>query len=168
MAESIHEQIAAAIETSLSGIQGDSGVMWWFTPGLVVRVLWFDEALLDSSILGPTYAIRPGEETHTEETTQQIHAEMDVFILLAVPFNTPERIAAPVNPSRWTVVNRMVRDVLRKLLVDVQLVTSAVTSGSVENIFATPVIVDRDRFVDGWAIAEIHFRVSYSYVGGVP
>ena len=165
MAESIHEQIAAAIQTSLQGIQGDSGTTYWYTPGLVGKTLWFDEGLLDSSMAGPTYAIRPGEETHTEQTTGEVNAEMDVFILLALPFNTPERLAAPVNPSRWTVINRMVRDVLRKLLVDVQLVS---VGGAVDNVFSTPVIVDRDRFVEGWAIAEIHFRVSYRYSGNTP
>ena len=169
MAESNHELIAEAVRSSLAAINGDSGLTYWFTPGAVVRTLWFEEtgpnSVLDSSITGPIYAIRPGEEDHTEGTTQEIDAAMDLFILVAAPFGTPDSPFEPANPSRWTVINRMVRDVLRKLLQDVQLLS---IGGAVENVMATPTIVDRDRFVEGWAIAEIHLRISYSYVGGVP
>jgi len=38
----------------------------------------------------------------------------------------------------------------------------------VSNIFASPVVVDRDRFVEGWAVAEIHFSASYRYLNGTP
>jgi hypothetical protein len=170
VAESIHEQIAAAIQTSLAAIVSDGGTTYWYTPGAVVRTLWFSDEegdlnLLQEEIGGAIYAIRPGDETHEEGTTGQMRAEADIFILVAMPFTDPETPFANAVPSRWTVVNRMVRDVLRKLLVDVRLLSAG---GAVENIFASPVIVDRDRFVEGWAIAEIQMQVSYHYALGVP
>ena len=159
----------AAIQTSLAAIVADGGATYWYTP-TVVRTLWFSDEegdlnLLQEEIGGPIYAIRPGDEIHNEGATGGMYVEADVFVLVATPFTDPETPFVPAVPSRWTVVNRMVRDVLRKLLVDVRLIS---VGGAVDNIFAAPVIVDRDRFVEGWAIAEIQLQVSYRYLGGVP
>lgn len=165
MAESVHEQIAAAIQTSLGGIVGDAGATYWSTPGLVARDNWEDPdraaKILDSTIVGPIYTIRPGEEDHEESVGQVVNAKMDVYILVASVFSTVD----PATPSRATVVNRMVRDVLRKLLADVMLLS---VGGAVDNVFDGPVIVDRERWYPGWVVAEIHFRTAYRYVGGVP
>lgn len=169
MAESVHEQLAAAIKTSLAAIVGDAGTTYWYTPGAVARSSWSedDTPLLDPSVVGPIYAVRPGEERHTEDVGEVVNVLADIHILLVSRFETPEAPLTPATPSRATVVNRMVRDVLRKLLADVQLGAFSV-GGLVENIFAEPVIVDRDRFVAGWAIAEIVFASAYRYVGGAP
>jgi hypothetical protein len=169
MAESIHEQLAAAVQASLAAIAGDAGATYWYTPGAVVRTLWFDEDgpnnVLDASISGPIYAVRPGDEQHEEKVTQSTDAEADLFILVAKVFRDSDSPFKPASPSRWTVINRMVRDVLRKLLQDPQLLS---VGGAVDNIFVVPGIVYRDRWVDGWAIAEIHLRIGYRYLGGVP
>jgi hypothetical protein len=93
---------------------------------------------------------------------------MDVFILCLQPYRQSDMPFKPGSPSRWTVVNRGIRDVLRKLLTDVQLLSVGGADHPVENVFATPVIVDRDRWLEGWAAAEIHFRVSYTYADGTP
>lgn len=167
--ESIHEQIAAALKSSLQGIVGDGGVTYWYTPGVVVRVPFFEETgpygLLDSSISGPIYAIRPGEESHEEQVTQNTDAEMEVFILMLQRFTETESAFTLASVPRWTMVNRMVRDVLRKLLQDVQLLS---VGGAVDNIMALPGLVDRDRWIDGWAVAELQLRIGYRYAGGVP
>jgi hypothetical protein len=167
MAESVHEQVAAAVQASLAAIVSDNGATYWYTP-TVVRTLWFvEEDLLKASVGTPIYAIRPGDETHTEESAQRTDGLMDLYVLVASPFTESETPFAPAasGVTRWTMVNRMVRDVLRKLLTDVQLLSAG---GAVTNIFGGPVIVDRDRYVDGWAIAELHFPVSYRYLNGTP
>jgi len=167
MAESIHEQIVVALRSSLAAITSDGGTTYWYTPAAVVRTLWFapDEAVLKPGLGGPIYAIRPGEETHEEGTTGSSKGFMDLFVLVATPYTDSDTPHNPATVMRWTVVNRMVRDVLRKMLVDVQLVSAG---GAVENVFANPVTVDRDRFVEGWAIAEIHFTIVYAYRNSTP
>lgn len=165
MAESIHEQIVAAIETSLEGIVGDGGDTYWYTPGAVTRVTWDEERLLDSSIDGPIYALRPGEETHAESTTGEMEALAEIHVLVATTFESAETPLEPADTSRATVVNRMVRDVLRKLLTDVQITS---IGGAVDNVFDGSVVIDRDRYVAGWALAEIIFTIKYRYAGGVP
>ena len=167
--ESLHEQIAEAIRASLEEISGSDGNPYWNTTAAAVRVLWVEKELLESALgTGPIYAVWPGEEEHVEGATGaplgagRIDAEMDVFVLCLQSYKQTDHAFAPGDPTRWNMGNRMVRDVLRKLLADVQL------SGLVENVFATPVIIDRDRWIDGWAVVEIHFRVAYSYTGGVP
>lgn len=163
--ESLHDQIIEAIVTSLSGIAGVAG-----TPGAVVGVDAFIDQLLDASFAGPIYAVRPGEEEHSEGETgnsiMRVEAGMDVFILCLQAYADDLNPYKQRDPPRRRVVDRMVKDVLQKLLTDVQLL--GVAGGAVNNIFETPVIVDRDRFVPGWAVAEIHFRVSYSYANGTP
>lgn len=169
MAESISDQVIDAIVASLTAISGDSGTTYWETPGAVIAVDFPLETLLDPSISGPIYAVQAGAEEHVEGETGtvvgavEVELPLTIFCLQSFPDDLlPFRQR---DPRRGKVVNRMVRDVLRKLLVDVQLLS---VGGAVENVFAKPVIVDRDIYLPNWAAAEIHFRVSYIYRNGTP
>jgi hypothetical protein len=157
-AESIHDQIAAAVVAALDGIA--AGATYHVTPDAVVGCDFFDDALLNAG-KRTIYAVRAtGEEFHREDTSSDgMAATMQAFVLLLQqyggtldPFNQPQL-------TRRRVVDRMVRDVLGKLLEDVQL------GGLVENVFAEPARVDREREVDGWAVAEIQLVIAYAYSG---
>lgn len=174
MAESIHDQIIDAIVSSLRAITGDGGTTYWFSPVAVVPVDFFLPSLLDATLSKeqPIYAVRPGVEEHVEgetgDSVGRVAATMEVFIVCLLSFPGPVEADNPFAPpalSRRRAVNRMVRDVLRKLLVDVRLISAG---GAVNNVFDSPVLVDRDRAIDNWAMAEINFRVSYTYDGGTP
>lgn len=169
MAESIHEQLSAALETSLGQIVGDGGATYWETPGAVTRSAWGDEdeSLLNALIEGPIYAIRPGEEIHSESDPGTAIALAPFAILLAHKYDFTETAFEVPALRRMTLVNRMVRDVLRKLLADVKLGAFS-QGGLVENVFQGDVIVDRNKYAVGWALAEIAFVSKYRYFGGVP
>jgi len=164
VAESIHDQIITAIVDSLTGIAGVAG-----SPGAVVAVDSFEDTLLDSSFAGPIYAVKAGDEEHSEGDTGdiigQVNAGMDVHIMCLQTYPDDLNPFRQKDPPRRRVVDRMVKDVLAKLLVDVRLLS---VGGAVNNIFAEPAMVYRDRYVAGWAVAEIQFRVSYSYTNGTP
>lgn len=157
MAESIHEQIAASLQVSLAAIVSDDGL----SPR-VGRVVFFEDHDLDTS-LDYIILMRPGDEHHVEESTQEIRGEMEVFLFLARKFTPATEIVWSVDaPSRWTVADRMVQDVLKAIFNNVTL------SGLVNNLVNDSFMVDRARFMDKWACAEVRFVVNYSWQKGAP
>lgn len=168
MAESIHNQIAEALKTRLEAIVADEGVSYWYTPKRVVRCMAYDRLLADKSV-GSVYAIRAGQEQHAEKSTGSaatggmMQAEAEFFLELL-----RETKAASDNPfgadesTKAIEQDRMVRDVLRALLLDVTL------GGLAENIVATSLIVGRDVEIPGWAVAEVRFVVAYTYAARTP
>lgn len=163
MAESLHTQVVAGLKTSLAGIVANGGVSYHYTPAAVASVLWWDEEeQFDETLGGPIYLIRPGEERVLEADPQVTKFLAEIFILLAQPFTTPDTAHEPAAIPRAVVQDRMIRDVLRKLLADPQLVS---VGGAVENVIADELVVDRDRWVEGWAVAELRTVVQYRSTG---
>lgn len=164
MSESIHEQIAAALETSLAAIVGDRGATYWYTPTVVKRVTFFPE----EQDLDPTcdviYLLRPGDEDIVEEETSAgCRGQMELFLVVAKLYKVPtENPFKEEAPTRWTVVNRLVRDAVRCLLSDVTV------GGLVINVLTTSLSVDRDRYLPTWAIAELRFVVEYPFLASAP
>ena len=168
MAESKHNQIAAALKARFEGIVGDSGTTYWYTPAKVARVQSYDRLLADPTV-GMVYALRAGEERHREESTGAaatggiLAAEAEFFVLLLRP-----TAAADDNPfgadasTKALEQDRMVRDFLRALFLDVTL------GGLASNIADGSLIVDRDVEVEGWAVAEARFTVLYTYPARTP
>lgn len=154
--ESRHEQIAAALKATLAAIVAD-GANYWYTPTQVQRTVIFEDAWLDSS-LDYIILIRPGEERHVEAGTRTVDGYMEIFLLVLKRF-TPatENPYTEDAPTRWTVVDRCTRDILKKLLVDVSLGDLAI------NLFGEGCIVDRERFIEGWAVQETRFSIYYHY-----
>ena len=168
MAESKHHQIAEALKARFTAIVTDGGTTYWYTPAKVVRVQAWDRLIADPSV-EQVYALRAGEERHTEESTGDaasgggVKAEAEFFVLLLRP-----SLAADENPfgadasTKPTEQDRMVRDFLRALWLDVTL------GGLVENVVDGSLVIDRDVDVEGWAVAEARFTVVYSYLSRTP
>ena len=165
MAESIAEQIAAALQTSLAAIVGDGGATYWYTPSVVLRVSFFPQGFMFEPAAGPVqYVLSPGGEDIIEERTSQGAAAehefvLQVAMLLDAPTENPYIEATPI---RATVVNRLVRDAVRKLLSDVVL------GGLVGNVVTTSLAIDREQYDPRWAMAQIRFTVSYPFQGPTP
>jgi hypothetical protein len=159
VAESLHDQIGAALEAALRGIA--AGATYHYTPDAVLGIEWYD-GLLNSG-LRTIYAVRiTGDETHAEESSNEgMRAVAEVFILLLQKYEaTLDPFDQPVL-TRRRVVDRMVQDAITALLQDVQL------GGLVENVFGEPAIVERERWTElaGWAVAEIRLGIAYTYSG---
>jgi hypothetical protein len=162
MSESLHYQIAEALKARLASIVGDNGATYWYTPDRVVRVQSYDRALADTS-LGMIYAIVAGEEQHREEATQVIAAEAEFIVLMLRPTQAADDAPFGVDEStKAREQDRMVRDFLKALWSDVTL------GGLANNVVDGSLIVDRAVDVDGWAVVEARFAVSYSYPSGAP
>jgi hypothetical protein len=160
VAESKHEQIAAALKTLFEGIVDDAGATYWYAPDLVARVtFWPDEQGLDRNYQ-TVYLLRPGDETITEEgTSGWAGAEAEFFVIVARQHNAPtESPILEQEPTRWQVANRLIRDAVRRLLSDVTL------GGLTRNVALGSLVIDRDRYLPNWAIAELRFVVSYDFV----
>lgn len=165
MAESILEQALETLQDNLEAINGDDGTTYWYTPDAVWVVPFFEDRHLDDSVGDPAHIIliRPDIEYHEEYATQTARGTCDVFILLARKFEPSTELPPDADiPTRSTVVNRMVRDVMRVLWADPQL------DGLVENVSAEPITVDREREVEGWAMAEIRIQLRYPYYRSTP
>lgn len=165
MAESVAEQIAAALKTTLAAITSDAGATYWYTPTSVLRVAFFPT----NWVLAPdpgavVYVLSPGGEEVSEETTSQGCASEHEFVLQVAKLldAATENPYLEGTPTRWTVVNRLVRDALRCLFVDVTL------AGLVRNISVSSVSVDREQYDPRWAMAQLRFTVSYSFPGSTP
>jgi hypothetical protein len=159
--ESIHEQVAAALKTNLAAITAD-GTNYNYTPDKVYRVSFFEDRFLDPGY-NHIILIRPGDETHEEYATQTAKANAEFFILIAYRFKqSTENPALADTPTRWTNIDRAIRDVLKKLWSDPQL------GGLAINVAAETLDVSRDVSVEGWALAELRTVVSYIYTKGLP
>lgn len=168
MAESKHNQIADALKARLVAITGDGGTTYWYTPAVVARVQAYDRLLADPTV-GMVYALRAGSEEHLEESTGDavsgggMAATAEWFVLMLRP-----TAAADDNPfgadasTKAIEQDRMIRDFLRALLLDVTL------GGLAYNVVSGSLVVDRDMEVEGWAIAEARFRVAYGYRARTP
>ena len=165
MAESIAEQIAEALVSSLSGIVGDNGAAYWYTPDTVVRVSYFPNQWLPAPEVGRVqYVLSPGSESVIEETTSngaKAEAEFILqlcYLLDAATENPYEQIAL----TRWTVVNRMVRDAVKRLLSNVTL------TGLVGNVVSDSISIDREQYSPRWAMAQLRFTVEYPFQADTP
>jgi hypothetical protein len=157
MAESVHEQIAAELQTKFAAILSDDGTAYWYTPDSVKRVAFFpDSTALDTS-QEVIYLLRPGDEQITEEETGGgCRGEAEFFLVVARQHQAPtENPWLEEAPTRWTVANRLVRDAIRALLADVTLGTLVV------NVVADSVSID-------WALAELRFVVEYQFQAATP
>lgn len=163
MPESKHELIADGIRQLLASIESDHGVNFWYEPDAVLRVTFFEDSWLDSSIgRGYLIFIRPGEEIHTEETAGEIRAEMEIFLLIARKNGrATENPFTESSPTRWLELNRAVRDILKKLW---SWSSSSYFSGTgIENISADGILIDRTQEAGGWVLGQIRLRPVYSY-----
>lgn len=168
MAESKHGQIAEALKSRLGAIAADGGATYWYTPDRVVRVQAYDRMLADPTV-GMVYAIRAGQEQHAEESTGDatsggvVAAEAEFFVLMVRPTQATDDNPFGADESTKAIEqDRMVRDFLRALLLDVTL------GGLAHNVVLGSLIVDRDVAVEGWAVAEARFVVRYSYPARTP
>ena len=174
MAESKHNQIAEAIKARLEGIVGNDGATYWYTPAAVVRVQSYDRLLIDPSVMLPEdakaiYALRAGEERHREESTGDatsggiVAAEAEFFVLMyRLTAGSDDKPYGPDGSTKALEQNRMVRDFLRALWLDVTL------GGLATNIVDGSLLVDRDTDVEKWAVAEARFTVAYTYAARTP
>lgn len=164
MAESVHEQIAAALVASFEAITADGGTTYWETPSTVRRVAFFPEEQDLGREYDVIYLLRPGDENVVEEgTSGMCKAEAEFFLVVAKQHNVPtENPWLEATPTRWTVANRLVRDALRKLLADVTL------AGLVVNVVADSISIDRDRYLPNWVLAELRFVVEYPFQAATP
>lgn len=162
-------QVLQRVQTDLAAILADGGASYWYTPAAVhVVKTWDDERLWDPS-RQVIYAVRREARHHEEESTGSnatggyMAAAVDIHILVSQVF-TP---SAPTDtPDEVLVVERMERDVLRKLLFeDVKL------GGLVNNIALAGEGID-DTVIEnapaGWACGEITFRAGYTYPAVAP
>lgn len=160
MAESRHEQIAVALRDHLAGIIADGGANFWYTPAAVGRCLAWDDSFLDAS-LDYMLFLKPGLETHREEATKQVRAEAEMLVLIARKVApVTERPFVEEEPSRWTIVDRCVRDVLKKLW---DWTSNEDLATLIINIATEGVVVNRDDTAAGWALGELRFVVDYQY-----
>ena len=166
--ESKHNQIAQALIDRFAAIVTDGGTTYWYTPARVVRVQAYDRLLADPTV-GLVYAIRAGDERHREESTGdattggRMEATAEFFVLLLRPTEAAD--ADPFGADAGTKAieqDRMVRDFLRALFLDVTL------GGLASNIAAGSLVVDRDTDVEGWAVAEARFSAVYTYPARTP
>jgi hypothetical protein len=162
--ESVHEQIAAALQASLEGVLSDGGTTYWYTPDSVRRVAFFPDATALDTSMDVIYLLRPGVEDITEEGTGgACQGQAEFFLVVAKQHNVPtENPWLETEPTRWTVANRLIRDALRKLLADPTI------GGAAINVVADSISVDRDRFLQNWALAEIRFAVVYAFQAATP
>lgn len=165
MAESIAEQVAAALKTALAGIVGDGGTTYWYTPDKVVRVSFFpDQFALDPAQGDVIYILSPGSEELSEAATGRLCRSEHEFVLQVARQHrvATENPYIEGTPTRWTVVNRLVRDAFKKLTQDVQV------GGIAVNVNTDGMSVDREQYTDGWAMAQIRFTVTFDFVGDTP
>jgi len=165
VSESIVEQILAKIKTELEAISGDSGTTYWYTPGKVARVDYFDSKMVIKEGYGnPLYLVRDtGDEDENPEfaTMGGMASDMDIYIMCAYKDDRGNKDPFTADTLSGTIRNRMLRDIQKKMESDVTRGSLAIDTSrfSKRRDFAEP---------QGWILAEIQFVVTYTYTRGTP
>lgn len=159
--ESIVEQILANVKTQLAAIR--EGNDYHYTP-TVERVDDYTMANLDSSAGEVIYLVRDtGDERAASDPAEfgENAREFDIFVLAAYKDTrdgtNPYTASAPIS---GTIRNRMIRDITKKLLVDVSRGGLAILTSVFEP--------KRDADVEGWIVAEIPAVVLFHFEDGAP
>lgn len=166
MPESKAELIVDTLRDTLAEIVGDNGATYWYTP-TVVRHYDFDETCLDPS-LDTIYVLVPDAEEKREGSTCEIEADQRVSIAACHRFEpATERPFDADEPIRWTIQNRMVRDIEQKLRGGAGP-TTPFLGGLVEGLEVERVARGPETFSEKWAIAFLSVVASYSYRFNAP
>jgi hypothetical protein len=169
MAESKAEQIVAAIVTRLEGIAEDNGVTYWLTPDRVLRAPGFTRDCLDSS-LATIYTAVPVDDQVIEHTSGEVQRELVLAIALATKYTpSSESPLNPPDPDRWKLQNRMVQDVLKRLLDDSTVPFNWFGAIGVENLEVLLIDMTAENTYEiGWAIVLLRIVVKYAHPAGEP
>lgn len=174
MADSVYEQIVAAVKASIAAIIGDSGATYWYTPHKVIRWHALTEECLDASAgdSATIYVISPGEDEREQMTQGGTagrnggDARLTISLCQRYIPADGEQPFASQSVDRLLIQNRMAQDVEKKLNLDTTLVGS---SGLARNLHVQA--VDRSAettWEEGWAIAFMHVRLQFDYVRATP
>lgn len=163
MPEAIPDQVADAIVTQLQAIVGDLGATYWYTPGLVRRAHVVSDQVLQAS-LETIYVLTPDRKTEERKAfgTGSVPIEATQFLTLTLlgRFQTSNELNA--DPSRWTIQERMKRDITKKLLEDPTL------GGLTFALDLTDSIEEPENYVDGWAVVFQRLEARYVYDQATP
>ena len=163
MPESKHERIAAKIVTELESIVGDGGANYWYTPDKVIRTHDTTHELFDAQF-DVIYALIPDVEEVIEKSAFELDVIARIDLMLAHAHTTDDQHYLEEEPRRWTVQNRMVRDVKKKLL---PLVPPL--GGLVDNFEMNPIELSADAtYKRGWAVAMVRLSAHYSHAASEP
>jgi hypothetical protein len=166
MAESVHEQIVAALVTLLDGITSDGGTTYWYTPnvarvpGMTPDLLMPEKASGSQSIC----AVIPEDEDVEEESTHEITKWARYNLALLKLWNpSVERPFVTPDPDRLKTQNRLAQDAEKAIYADLTL------GGLCSN--CKVVMVDRASertFVEGWACVFVRLLILYSHDKATP
>ena len=170
-AESVHEQIEEALKTLLAGIV--AGADYWNTfnsaTAKVARCSFYRPQDL---VVGyeQIVLIRPGIETVREFSTGDastgggLRGEMETYVEINKRFEAgTENPFEAAAPTRATLINRAIRDVLRKVCLE-----GITLAGLAVNVIQESLVIDRDQYAEKWARAELRFVISYDFMAATP
>ncbi len=159
MAESLVEQIVAAIKTDIEAIAGDNGTNYWYTPDIVVRVDEYRNSHLKEA-WDIIYLLR---ETGDERITPyaafgEVSAIVEMFVMVMQKDtrNADERDPFDATTFSGTIRNRMIRDVVKKIE------GNHTMGGLAYNVEYRGIARDFEE-PEGWIIGEIAFDVTYTH-----
>jgi len=173
MTESRPDDIADAIVATLSAIVGD-GVNYNYTPATVVRSHVVTVDMLNANY-DPTYILTPDRKEERPRsslgpggiirgraywtlTLCKVHNPQTENPVNVLPPFTPPSNGETDPPSRWTVEERMQRDVKKALRADPHLggLSSYVDVAESED-------GNQDTEIPGWAVTFVRLAVTYHY-----
>ena len=163
--ESIVEQIIAKVKTELEAITGDSGTTYWYTPGKVIRVDYFDSKNHFRTGYGDyIYMIRDTvdeDENAASAAMSKMADAFDLYILLAARDTRGDKDPFTATTMAGTIRNRMIHDVRKKLETDHTRGNLALDTSSFH---------ERRDFVEpaGWIVGEVQCAITYTHTRGSP
>jgi len=163
-AESLPEQIVAAMVTSLAAISGST---YHYPPDKVVRSSFFGEHCLDESVGDPAtvYVLIPDVYEFEEQTFTHTAGllELDLVLMRRHEVGGVENPFEPPTSSRWQVQNRMIHDVQTKLRADLTVGGRALhTRLTLADVGA------EETFEEMWAMAFLRVEVEYDFADTNP
>jgi hypothetical protein len=166
VAESIPEQIAAALRSRFLAITADGGTTYWYKPDAVLVAEMTETVLTGAGGARTIYVLDPRSCSVVEESNLSLRGELELHLIVLYDMRlaTIDPWATATTHDRFLLESRMVRDAIRCLQADVTL--GAITI----NTNASSIDVEYGLHIEAekWACAALTFSVSYSCDKGAP
>lgn len=151
-----HQRVRDALKARLSKIVAGHGGRA-FTPDAVVLYSQFPDVPVVESSFRTIYGIRPVNETRQFKVPDACTVTVDAGFSVAVwrRLESADENPHASEPNRWDMQVEMASDVAQQIVEDWTLEGNA--------LMVSGFTADFERFLDGWAVAEITFTVRYQY-----
>jgi len=160
--EPVAERIAVKLQETLAAIVSDAGVTYWYTPGVVIRCDYFEDAPPNSAY-DVIYQLRPEDRTRRSVATGASYERSATWLLTLAA----KDLRPTSDPYREDSSQPLPETVKARLLADAQTAfgsqpwTAWAGLGVHSVVIAAETLVGGETAWEGWHVANAQIQVAW-------